>query len=130
MQEITAIMLETVRKGFWKASPEQIKSLTDLHLDLVERFGLEPSGFAGENDKLQDFIERSVPKEQAATYRSKIQQVKAAKGSDNIKDSKVLRKEESSGQKEKVNLNGLWIGVGVVAVFVALVIVLRRKRRR
>ena len=130
MQEITAIMLETVRKGFWKASPEQIKSLTDLHLDLVERFGLEPSGFAGENDKLQDFIERSVPKEQAATYRSKIQQVKASKSSNNIKDSKVLRKEESSGQKEKVNLNGLWIGVGVVAVFVALVIVLRRKRRR
>ena len=37
-QEMTAIMLETIRKGLWEASPEQIEKLADLHIELVILF--------------------------------------------------------------------------------------------
>ncbi|GET45371.1 cobaltochelatase subunit CobN [Capnocytophaga felis] len=131
MQEITAVMIETVRKGLWKATDSQLKALTDLHLQFVERFGLEPSGFSGNNAKLQEYIEKQVSPQQAATYRQRIAEAKNSSTDTERKDSKVLRKEELSQEKEKVILDGLWIGIGVVAVFVAIVIFVRiRKRSR
>ena len=48
LQEITAVMLETARKGMWEASEQQISTLANLHTDLVKEFGSAGSGFAGE----------------------------------------------------------------------------------
>lgn len=35
LQEVTAVMMETARKGYWKASPEQLSNIAKLHTDLV-----------------------------------------------------------------------------------------------
>lgn len=40
LQEITAVMLETARKGMWKASEQQTWYPANLHTDLVKEFGL------------------------------------------------------------------------------------------
>lgn len=130
MQEITAVMIETARKGFWKATDAQLKALTDLHLQFVERFGLEPSGFSGDNTKLQEYIEKQVSKEQAVAYRKQIEQAKNGATDTERKEAKVLRREELSDKKEKVKLDGLWIGVGVVAVFIAIVLFVRKRKKR
>ncbi|MDO4230225.1 MAG: cobaltochelatase subunit CobN, partial [Capnocytophaga sp.] len=130
MQEITAVMLETARKGFWKASEEQLNTLRNRYVDLVERFGLEASGFAGGNAKLQEHIAQSLPENQRTAYQNQIQKAKSGSTSVETKDGKVLRKEETSGAKEKVNLNGLWIGVGVLVAFVGLIIFIRKRRKK
>ena len=39
LQEITAVMLETARKGMWHASEQQLSTLAALHTDLVREFG-------------------------------------------------------------------------------------------
>ena len=49
-------MLETARKGMWKASEQQLNTLATLHTELVEEFGSTGSGFSGGNAKLQEFI--------------------------------------------------------------------------
>ena len=49
LQEVTAVMMETARKGYWKASPEQLSNIAKLHTDLVRQFGPSGSGFTGDN---------------------------------------------------------------------------------
>ena len=45
LQEMTAVMLETVRKGLWDATPQQVAVLAELHTRLVEEFEAGCSGF-------------------------------------------------------------------------------------
>ena len=52
LQEVTAVMMETARKGYWKASPEQLSNIAKLHTDLVRQFGPSGSGFTGDNTKI------------------------------------------------------------------------------
>ena len=99
-------------------------------MEFVERFGLEPSGFSGENVKLQKYIESQASQEQSVAYRKQIEQTKNATTDTERKEGKVLRKEELSEEKEKVKLDGLWVGVGVVVAFITIVFFIRRRKRR
>lgn len=56
LEEMTAVMLETVRKGMWKASEQQIAELAKLHTELVNKYRPSCSGFVCDNAKLRDFI--------------------------------------------------------------------------
>ena len=38
IEEMTAVMLETVRKGMWEASPEQVEALANLHTEIVNEY--------------------------------------------------------------------------------------------
>ena len=63
LQEMTAVMLETIRKGMWDASDEQTKTLADLHARMVEKHGAACSGFVCDNSRLRDFIKSNIPTE-------------------------------------------------------------------
>ena len=130
LQEITAVMLETARKGMWKASEEQLGELARLHTDLVKEFGSTGSGFSGGNAKLQDFIARKVSPENAAAYQQRVKEMKTA-GTVADRKGMVLKKDEVAqvSRGEKNSLNGVWIAGGVFALFVLLLLVLRRKRK-
>ena len=56
LQDYTATMLETVRKGMWKASSEQVKQIARLHVASVTQEGAGCSGMVCDNKKLRDFI--------------------------------------------------------------------------
>ena len=130
LQEITAVMLETARKGMWKASEEQLGELARLHTDLVKEFGSTGSGFSGGNAKLQDFIARKVSPENAAAYQQRVKEMKTA-GTVADRKGMVLKKDEVAqvSRGEKNSLNGVWIAGGVFALFVLLLLVLKRKRK-
>lgn len=132
LQEMTAVMLESSRKGMWKANPEQLKGLASLHTNLVKEFGVQASGFAGENLKLQDYISKNSSPEDAKIYKEQIKEMKEGKNDGTTsKDGKVLKKEERqvSDKREKTELNGVLIGVAVVVVFGILIFVLRKRRK-
>ena len=130
LQEITAVMLETARKGMWKASEQQISTLANLHTDLVKEFGSAGSGFAGGNAKLQDYIASRVQPERATVYKEQIQSMKTAQVATD-KKGMVLKKDEvaQAERGEKNALNGVWIAGGVFALFVILLLVLKKKRK-
>ncbi len=130
MQEISAVMMETARKGLWKASEQQLTDIAEVHTDLVKEFGPSGSGFSGSNDKLQDFISKKVSPEAARTYNRQIQQMKKNTSAD-AKNGTVLKKNELSleSQNEKNSLNGLIIVSIVLVIFVGLLVILRKKRK-
>lgn len=133
LQEITAVMMETARKGMWKATDQQLNDVAKLHTDLVKEFGSTGSGFSGSNGKLQDFISKQVSADDAKVYNQQLQNMKTANASsDAAKNGMILKKDQVAGQGEqgeKNSLNGFII-VGVVLVaFVILLIVLKKKRK-
>ncbi|MDR3267984.1 MAG: cobaltochelatase subunit CobN [Tannerella sp.] len=132
LQEITAVMLETARKGMWQASEQQLNAIARLHTDLVKEFGSSASGFAGGNAKLQDFIAQKTDPPSATEYRRQLQQMKTADRSSTDEKGMVLKKEATDvGEAgEKNVLNGLVIVSAVLIAFVALLILLRRKRKK
>lgn len=131
LQEITAVMLETSRKGLWKATEEQLKETSQLHVDLVKKFGSTGGGFSGENAKLQKYIASKVSSQDASVYNSKLQEMRlgaASKGSDK---SMVLKKEEvANGEKSsKTTFNGLIVVAIIALVVLALVFFIRKRRK-
>ena len=130
LQEITAVMMETARKGMWKASDEQLGELARLHTDLVKEFGSTGSGFSGGNAKLQDFIARKASPENAAAYQQRVKEMKTA-GTVADRKGMVLKKDEvaQAERGERNSLNGVWIAGGVFVLFIVLLFILKRKRK-
>lgn len=133
MQEITAVMLETARKGMWNATKQQISTIANLHTNLVKDFGASGSGFASSNAKLQDFITQKVSTQQAGDYKQQLKKMQSATNVDmqTAQNGMVLKKDNSITMEEgeKNGLNGLLV-VGVILVaFVGMLVVLRKKRK-
>lgn len=132
MQEITAVMLETARKGMWKASDQQLTDVAKLHTDLVKEFGASGSGFAGSNVKLQDFIAQKTTPESVPEYKQQLQKMKAADASSDINKNGTVLKKDSISQSdngEENSLNGIMVVAVVLVVFVILLVVLKKKRK-
>lgn len=132
LQEITAVMMETARKGMWKASEQQLTDIAQLHTNLVKEFGSTGAGFSGDNAKLQDFISKKVSTEDAKAYNQQIQQMKTSgPSSEGGKNGMVLKKDQVGGTQdgEKTSMNGFIIGGVVVVLFFILLVVLKKKRK-
>ena len=133
LENMTAVMMETARKGYWKASPEQLKDIAGLHTELVDKFGTSGGGFSDNNARLQDFIAGNVSQQQASAYRQRIHEMKEAAVSEEgnrkgmtLKKNTVGSVEQPAGEKNK--LSGTLAAVIVLAAFVALLAILKKKR--
>ena len=82
LEEMTAVMLETVRKGMWKASEQQVADIANLHTDLVNKYKPSCSGFVCDNAKLRQFIASKTDAQAAAEYKKNIVQIREAAASD------------------------------------------------
>ena len=56
LHEMTGIMLEAVRKGFWKADAKTVADLARTHVELMQQFDLPPV----DNAKLQEMIKQHL----------------------------------------------------------------------
>ena len=125
---MTAVMLETVRKGMWNATDEQIRNMAELHTELIKDYGAACSGFVCDNAKLRDFISDNVASEKAREYNSSVAAVRAENISTD--DGMVMKREEINGQETQTNrINGLIVGCIVLVVLIVAVFVLRHRRK-
>lgn len=129
LQEMTAVMLETVRKGMWDASPEQIAEMARLHIEMVDKYGAGCSGFVCDNALLREYIAGKVSPETAAGYTSRIAAVRA----ENISDAggMVMKREEMNQTAITTNhINGLIVAIIAVIVLVIFTVIIRRHKKR
>lgn len=97
MQELTAVMLESARKGMWKATKQQIAEVAELHTRMVEQHQAGCSGFICDNGKLQEFIAQSVDKTTARNYKAAINAARQVQmTSQQIDNGVVLKKEQQN----------------------------------
>lgn len=132
LEEITAVMLETARKGMWKASEEQLADIARMHTELVDKHLPSCSGFVCDNAKLRDFIASKIDDRSASRYKEQIGKIREAAAADD-KKSVVMKKEEmaaAGAEKETNVLSNVAVGAGVVVVLLTLVWIVRRRRQR
>ncbi len=131
MQEITATMMETARKGYWKASPEQLKEIAKVHTEFTKKYGASGSSFEGGNQKLQDFIANKADIADAQVYRQDMKAQRQTVADQNAKGMVMKRQTVQNGERmEKTGFNGLYVVGIVLVVFIVLAIVIRNKRKK
>ena len=129
LEEISAVMMETARKGMWRATPGQLAGLAALHTELVARHGASCSGFVCGNAKLNSFVARHAPAGQSAQYEQTIRDVREASATDD--KGVVLRREQVGGSTTTTNVvSDTVVATLIAAVAVALVVAVRRRRRK
>ncbi len=128
IEEITAVMMETIRKGMWKASPEQIAEIAKLHTEVVNEYQPSCSGFVCNNAKLREFISSKVDKAAAERYDQSISRIRAEGSAD--ADGITMQKEELNKQENARSvISGAAVAVGVVLALIVIVVLLRRRKK-
>ncbi len=134
LQEMTAVMLETARKGYWKATPEQLKAMAELHTELVKEHQAGCSGFVCDNAKLRTFIAKKVSPELAKSYEAAIRterEVSIEEKKNNVvltKEEQNREKQTNKAQEETGKTKRIW-WIGILLVLAVLGLFVWKKRR-
>ena len=130
LEEVTAVMLESVRKGLWEASPEQISDIAELHTGLIKDFAPSCSGFVCDNPSLQDYIASVLPEAAAGEYKGAIRQIRETAPGD-VSEGMVLRKDrlQSEPEKKTALVSNIAAAVLIVALFAIGGLMIRRRRK-
>lgn len=135
LQEATAVMMETARKGYWKATPEQLEKLAALHTELVEKHEAGCSGFVCDNAKLRAFIGSRLPEPQSKAYEARIEtarneQIAGDEKSVVLKKERTLRPGQLSDVENLSSFKLALISFGWLVVLFLLVIFIRKRNNR
>jgi cobaltochelatase CobN len=79
LQDMTAILLDVIRKGMWKPSEEVTRNLAELHVEMVEKHGAGCSGDTCGDRQLHAFIGNILGGTPVA-YETALNQVLQAQG--------------------------------------------------
>ena len=135
LQEMTSVMLETARKGYWKATDAQLKEIADLHAELIRNHKAGCSGFVCDNAKLRDFIAERLNPEQAEQYWQDIKNVREVKIDQNNKNVVLKKEQQKENQPQKQNAtektqgHSIWI-IALVILVVLVVFIVKIKKKK
>ncbi len=123
LQEMSAVMLETARKGYWKATEEQLQSVAGLHAGLIKDHKAGCSEFVCDNAKLREFIAGQLTVLQAEQYQQDIKEareVRLEEGKKNV----VLEKERQKSESREENAEEETGNKGILIISVLLLMVI------
>jgi cobaltochelatase CobN len=129
LQEVTAVMLETARKGYWSPDENVLNEIADMHAKLVVEFDAGCSGFVCDNAKLKQFISNKVAPELKKNYQAQISSVRQVSGAaqqKNIKLQKVQDKKFQDIIRDNQTLTFIIIGL---FLFLVVAVIYGRIRR-
>lgn len=130
-QEMTSVMLESARKGYWKPTEEQLKAVAAVHAENTRKNGAACTGFVCDNEKLHSYITGQLATEQAAVYKNQISSVRET--ITESADGLVLKKEKihdpDLNEKGKT-INGIMVGTIVFIIFILLILWVSQRRKR
>lgn len=132
LMEMTAVMMESARKGMWKATPQQLKDIAKLHTETVNKYKPSCSGFVCNNAKLRNYIASNTDAASAKEYQQNVEQIRDAEAAKNSSDKGMVMKKETlneEAQKTTTMVSGIVVGVIVIVAFVMLAVLIRRRRK-
>lgn len=132
LMEMTAVMMESARKGMWKATPQQLKDIAKLHTETVNKYKPSCSGFVCNNAKLRNYIASKTDAASAKEYQQNVEQIRDAEAAKNSSDKGMVMKKEmlnEEAQKTTTVVSGIVVGVIVIVAFVLLAVLIRRRRK-
>ena len=124
-QSMTAVMLESARKGYWHPSDDQLSTTVRLHSDITKESGAACTDFVCNNQPLQQFVESRLSGEAGKEYRHQMTIAKGQK-SDNMVLEKVGGASDDVGT---TNTTAMAAIVLVVILLIGLMVLLRRRNK-
>lgn len=125
LEEVTAVMMESARKGMWKATDAQLSEIAALHTELVNKYKPSCSGFVCDNAKLREFIAERADASAATEYKDNITAIREAQ----TKDGMVMKREELSTEQSETHAVSNIAVIVIVIIAVVVIIALVRRRR-
>lgn len=132
LMEMTAVMMESARKGMWKATPQQLKDIAKLHTETVNKYKPSCSGFVCDNAKLRNYIASKTDAASAKEYQQNVEQIRDAEAAKNSSDKGMVMKKETlndEAQKTTTVVSGIVVAVIVVVAIILLLVLVRRRRK-
>lgn len=123
LQDMTAIMLEAVRKGYWEASDEIVADLVKRHTDAIIKHDAACSVRTCANQKLRAFVAENLQDipAKAETYAQKMRDISEATSSERA-EGMVLKKQQelqkASESRTTFSLIALLLGLTVLILLV------------
>ena len=126
-QAMTATMLESARKGYWKPSDTQLRQTAQLHADITKESGAACTDFVCNNASLQKFIEGNLSADVRQNYSQQMTLVKS--GQSNGKAT-VLEKTGARGMEtgDKSQGSSPILLAAIILVLLAVMIIYLRMR--
>ena len=90
--EMTAVMMESARKGMWKATPQQLTDIAKLQTETVNKYKPSCSGFVCDNAKLRNDIASKTDAASAKEYQQNVEQIRDAEAAKNSSDKGMVWK--------------------------------------
>jgi cobaltochelatase CobN len=131
-QEMTAVMLESIRKGLWKADKSIVKKLAQLHAGWVVKHTPGCSGFVCNNKKLKQMVADNLQPQLKKQYNQVLQQVKNV-GKRKNKEGMVLKKDTIDTKKITQFIKNNWksmLSIGMIITFLFLLIIIGKIRKK
>ena len=132
LMEMTAVMMESARKGMWKATPQQLKDIAKLHTETVNKYKPSCSGFVCDNAKLRNYIASKTDAASAKEYQQNVEQIRDAEAVSKSNDKGMVMKKETlndEAQKTTTVVSGIVVAVIVVVAIILLLVLVRRRRK-
>ena len=125
---MTAVMMESARKGYWKPNSEQLKTTAQLHADITRESGAACTDFVCNNDKLQDYVAQQLSGKQKTDYQRDMTQVKETSSGQKDMVLKETKDMQQKSRQQEVK-EGLMVAAAVVAALLLIAVWVRRKGR-
>ena len=129
-QGMTAVMLESARKGYWKATPEQLAKTAELHARMTEEQGAACTEFVCGNPKLQSYITGQLSERGKESY---VRTMKSTLEKSSGKEKEVVLKEQRLAPEQQIverQRNGLIAVTCICVAFVIVIVALKRRNKR
>lgn len=124
-QAMTSVMMESARKGYWKPTAEQLKTIAALHADITREAGAACTDFVCNNDKLQQYISQQLPQKEREQYTQQMSSVKET----STGQREMVLKEKKDKQTTVVN-DSIIVLATIVIIAILLVYFIKRKQNR
>lgn len=129
-QSMTSVMLESARKGYWKPTAEQLKTVAEQHAQMTEERGAACTEFVCGNKKLQDYVSAQLDGQSKENFNRTMQQVyEAASGSSNGNEVVLKRQTLTSEQTVEQIKRNIPVAIGVIVVLVVAIVWIRKRRK-
>jgi cobaltochelatase CobN len=124
-QAMTATMLESARKGYWKPSETQLKQTAQLHAEITKESGAACTDFVCNNASLQVFIEGHLSADVRQGYNRQMSLVKNGQANGKVT---VLEKQESGVSSQESADHAPLLLIGIILLLLLIVIIVLRLR--
>jgi cobaltochelatase CobN len=126
-QAMTATMLESARKGYWKPSDTQLRQTAQLHADITKESGAACTDFVCNNTQLQEFIAGKLPSDASQSYNRQMMLVKSSQTGGK---ATVLEKTGARGMEsgDKSQGSSPILLAAIILVLLAVMIIYLRMR--